>query len=545
VLALARTGARRLAAVGAGVLVTASLLVVNGWSFRGVSAAQHHSLIGAAWAFAQPTGWVLARPLAGATARAGRSGRLLLLLSWLAAVVLVVRADTSLRQAPAGARLVVRELAPATAGTLAALGGALEADGDGEPGWPAGGDCAPLDAGVSPAAAEIAGDGVDQNCLGGDADPADVAALAAQLRGSPVRPTAPPPAATRLLLVTVDALRHDAALPETWRRLEPRCTAFARAYATNSETTYAIDSLFASRFPSQGRFSAVGAFHVPVGDPAPRLPALLGAAGFATHAIAFHNRFDPRLGLTAGFDEVWTAEARPEVIFAEAGTAATDRAIARLDRRAPPWFLWVHYYDPHEPYILHDDAANPADTPFAAYLGEVAHTDRQIARLLDALGAGLDEVAVVLTADHGEAFGEHGHRFHGTDLFEEQIRVPLWVCPPRGRPLPPAAAPVSAIDIAPTLLDLAGVEAPAAFAGRSLLREAGSAPVFAEIIRGARMQAAIGVRHKLVRYLDGDVRLLFDLERDAAERVDLVGVDDVAQADLERLLDAWSALVAR
>jgi hypothetical protein len=544
VLALAREGSHRRVLLAIGGATTLAALAVNGWMFRGVSAPQHQSLVAAAWAFAVPTAWMLVRPIVAATARVRRQVLKLLALAWTAAFVFVVQADATLRDAPAGARLVVRELAPSAAATLAGLGPLFEVDGDGEPGWPVGGDCAALDGAVSPASPEIPGDGVDQNCLAGDPDAAAVEELARQLGGA--TEAAPrSPAASRILLVTIDALRFDAALPASAERLAGRCTEVARAYSTNSETTYAAYSLFASRFPSQGRFSEVGAFHVPVHDPAPRLPALLGAAGFATGAIAFHNRFDPRLALTAGFAEVWTAEARPEVIFAEAGTVATDRAIAWLRGREPPYFLWVHYYDPHEPYIAHEDVPFARDTPRSAYAGEVAHTDRQIVRLLDALGPALDDVALVLTADHGEAFGEHGRSFHGTDLFDEQIRVPLWVCPPRGWSLPADIDLASLVDVAPTLLDFAGVARPPSFVGRSLLRAATGAPAFAEIIRGARMQAAIVGHHKLVRYVEGDILLLFDLARDPGERADLVGVDDATQRELERALDTWAGLVAR
>ncbi|MFO0636281.1 MAG: sulfatase-like hydrolase/transferase [Nannocystaceae bacterium] len=318
-----------------------------------------------------------------------------------------------------------------------------------------------------------------------------------------------------------------------------------RAWSTNPETTFAIDSLFASRFPSQGRFRRVGPYHAPIDDPWPRLPALMSAAGLPSIAIAFHSRFDPRLGLTVGFDEIWLADPSPESMLGIAGPRITEHAIASLRDRSGPFFAWVHYYDPHEPYLPHPELALPQATPQQAYLAEVAATDREIVRLLDALGPAIDQLAIIVTADHGEAFGEHGKRFHATDLFEEQIRIPMWLCTPAGHPRPPPPRTASIIDVAPTVLELAGVARPPAFVGRSLLA-AGTAPIFAEMIGDARLQAAVfehdGRLHKLVRWVDDDVRLLFDLDRDPGESEDRLGDPDAPRQAAEALLDVFSAL---
>ena len=532
---------RRLA-IAVGLVVGVALAIANGWTYRGVNPQQHATLVLAVWSFLVPTIVAAARRLADDVPANPRPWRMLGVLSWGAALVFVVQSFHALRDAPAGARLVLRETAPAARATFDGLAPALELDGDGEAGWPVGGDCAPFDGAIAASRPEIAGDGIDQNCLAGDPNESDVAALAVQLAGPDSTTTR---RATRLLLVTIDALRHDARLPEMEARVGSRCTKLDRAYSTNNETTFASYSLFASRFPSQGVFTAVGPYTVPIHDPAPRLPGLLGEAGFATMAIAFHNRFDPRLGLTTGFADVWMTEATPEAIFAVAGETTTDRALAWLDGRAAPWMLWVHYYDPHEPYLVHPEVPLPEMTPRHAYDGEVEYTDRQIARLFDAL-AELDDIAIVVTADHGEAFGEHGTRFHGTDLFEEQIRIPMWICPPRDWPRAPAQPIASLVDVAPTMLELAGLPRPATFVGRSLLHGGdGDVPAFAESIVGARMQAVVAPPWKLVRYLDGDVRLLFDLDRDPAELDDRVGMDDAHLTRTSALLDAWAGLVAR
>ncbi|MBX7082316.1 MAG: sulfatase [Nannocystaceae bacterium] len=541
---LAARGRRRVAAVlQAGAAIAA--LGLDAWGFRGVLPLQHAMLVLWAWALGVPAAWIA---LAGVSRRVQAEPRAwsrLAVLGLAAVLVFVVQATVALRDAPAGARLVLREVTAGAAATLVLARPLLELDGDGEPSWPAGGDCAPLDGARASSAHEQAGNGVDDNCLAGDAAPQHVDGLARALAGSPA---ANATKATRILLLTIDALRADAQLPELARRLGDRCVQAERAWSTNPETTFAIDSLFASRFPSQGRFTRVGPYHAPIDDPWPRLPALMSAAGLPSIAIAFHSRFDPRLGLTVGFDEIWLADPSAESMLGLAGSRITEHAIAALRERSGPFFAWVHHYDPHEPYLPHPELPLPQGTPQQAYLAEVAATDRELVRLLDALGPAVDELAIIVTADHGEAFGEHGKRFHATDLFEEQIRIPLWLCPPVGHPRPPTPRTASIIDIAPTVLDLAGIARPREFVGRSLLSD-GAAPVFAEMIGDAHLQAAIaahdGRLHKLVRWVDDDVRLLFDLDRDPGETEDRLGDPEAPRDAAEALLDVFSALTGR
>jgi len=121
----------------------------------------------------------------------------------------------------------------------------------------------------------------------------------------------------------------------------------------------------------------------------------------------------------------------------------------------------------------------------------------------------------------------------------------MWVCPPPGWPRPPAHATASLLDVAPTLVELAGLARPPTFMGRSLLRATDDdVPVFAESIVGRRMRAVVLPPWKLVHWIDGDVRLLFDLDRDPAELDDRVGVADAELARLSALLDTWAGVVA-
>jgi choline-sulfatase len=183
--------------------------------------------------------------------------------------------------------------------------------------------------------------------------------------------------------------------------------------------------------------------------------------GFQTAAFVGSIVLDPGLGLAQGFD-VYDAPLRPWDRGAEGvhgaerpASEVVDRALEWLAERDPerPFFLWVHVYDPHDPY------APPVDfdaTAFEdAYLAEVAYADREIGRLLDVLreDGTLDDTIVVATSDHGEGFGAHGEVTHGVLCFEEMVHVPLIVRPEggltEGRV---SSANVSVVDVFGTLL---------------------------------------------------------------------------------------------
>ena len=155
----------------------------------------------------------------------------------------------------------------------------------------------------------------------------------------------------------------------------------------------------------------------------------------------------------------------------------SDRCSATAPRRSQPpnsgsrtrtsdrLFLFVHLYEPHKPY------APPARfAQYAPYDGEIAYADELVGRLLDRLRRRklFDRATIVLLADHGEGLGDHGEQEHGMFLYDETMHVPLIVKLPgqhRGRRV---AAPVQHIDVAPTLLALAGIAAPTDLHGRNL-----------------------------------------------------------------------------
>ncbi|MSP63717.1 MAG: hypothetical protein EXR72_25905 [Myxococcales bacterium] len=339
--------------------------------------------------------------------------------------------------------------------------------------------------------------------------------------GRPHAPTVALPVSTdaHLVLITVDALRpdhlgawgstrtiHGAPLTPAIDALAGRGVRFARTYAQAPHSAYSITSLLTSDY-----IASTTQLGLP---PPPTLAELLAAHGFHTEAffplgLFFNGRQE--LGSFAerrfGFARTttWDLDAR----------ALTDEVLKRLDalRRQgePRTFLWVHYFDAHEPYLRHPELDLGASA-VERYDSEIAFLDRELARLLAAL-ARLDRPTVVaLAADHGEEFKEHGGWYHGSSLYEEQVRVPLIVVAP-GLAARVVERPVELCDLAPTLLALLG-EPPAPSQrgdnlGAALLGVAEpDRPVFSEI-DGKRM-----VRR-------GDWKLIHDVRRDTSELYDL------------------------
>jgi len=181
--------------------------------------------------------------------------------------------------------------------------------------------------------------------------------------------------------------------------------------------------------------------------------------GYATAATVASFVLDRTFGLNQGFDtyhdvaSTSTAQNRDRV--ERRGDEVSADAIALLEQmRSKPFFLWVHFFDPHFPY---ESRFHADQWSHEAYADEVAFLDGQIGHILDALDRLklADNTLVIIVADHGEAFGEHGEIDHGYFLYETTVHVPLLM---RGKGMVPAAQRVAStvrtIDLAPTILDL-------------------------------------------------------------------------------------------
>ncbi len=367
-----------------------------------------------------------------------------------------------------------------------------------------------------------------------------------------------------IFLITVDTLRADHLGLYGYERPtspvldeffgEDRAAVYTRAYATSAHTAPSIVSILSGRWPTGHR---VRLFYQLLGDDVPVLPDLLPDTYVKAAVVSNMVLTSEAIGLSSRFDhydDFVDERESSRRIYERNARRTTDAALVWLvtapaDR---PIFLWVHYVDPHGPYrapedrparFQHDlpipfDPARMAKyqreagvvdggTYIDRYDEEIAYTDEQIGRLLEGLGRerDLDRAVVAFTADHGESMMEHERFFaHGYHVFEEIIRVPLMVRGP-GVAVGRDPAPVSGVDLLPTLLRFADVPLPGEIAGVPLGQEGGAPAerlLFAEggrekhhraVIRGNRKWIATADREALVRD-----RVVYDLERDPRER---------------------------
>lgn len=313
-----------------------------------------------------------------------------------------------------------------------------------------------------------------------------------------------------IVLVTLDTTRADA-LGNGWTpnldRLAQRGLLFETSFATAESTTPSHASLLTGLMVQQ--HGALGNRYV-LPDHNRTLAEFLRAEGYHTAAAVCAPHLHAGNGFGQGFDEFVQARRHSLV----EGRYAVEGLEALLEEwsagPARPLFLWLHLFDPHTPYISPQDfveqtvkhtglelpprEATPGQIPsFAAqqnkswlkgatslawarhrYQLGVAYADQLCGRFFEALDEhGVsDNAAILVTSDHGEAFGEHQLWFRHVSLFEPITRVPLILLPPPGSELATGrriADPVSGIDVLPTLLELAGAEAPAYLLGKSLV----------------------------------------------------------------------------
>ena len=401
------------------------------------------------------------------------------------------------------------------------------------------------------------------------------------------------PTAPNVVLVVIDTLRADhvgsygyaqAATPRL-DALAARGTRFAAARATSSWTLPSVASILTGRSPVEHGAERVG---IALGQGQVTLAETLAAVGYETAAFSANVVLvTPEVGIAQGFDRFDVLEipapadgSAPVGHIAERAATAdlvTDAALAWVKgRRDPsrPYFLYVHYFDPHASYapprayaerfgVAADDPLlgrgqnlvvrgnRPSDEVLATlrklYDAEIAFTDHEVGRLLDGLGVEREEApgsVVVVTADHGEEFGDHGGMEHGKTLFDEVLRVPLLVAGtglPGGRVV---ETPVSLVAIAPTLTELAGVQTAADGRGASLapvLRggEAAGGPVFATLSPPTAKHRSAAVEGTAKVILDrGFKTLLFDVARDPGERTNIADADLVRSEHLKGAIGA-------
>ncbi len=308
---------------------------------------------------------------------------------------------------------------------------------------------------------------------------------------SPPAPVASPkPRDWNVLLVSIDCLRADMPWAGYPRPIAPRLTELAaksvlytHAYSLSSYTSMSLGGLLGGRLPGEMRRD--GYFFGVYGKENVLFPELLQASGIHTLAAHAHGYFHDA-GFDQGFDrwEVvpnlkWNNTTDENITSPELEGIA-EKLLSEPKTSEGRFFAWFHFLDPHDQYMAHPGIGPYGNTPRDRYDAEVTFTDLYVGKLLDFVTAQPwgARTAIVVTADHGEAFGEHHQFVHGFELWENLVRVPLFFVVPGAAPRT-IDAPRSAIDLAPTILDLMGVPPStpadggdlASFEGKSLVGE--------------------------------------------------------------------------
>lgn len=428
---------------------------------------------------------------------------------------------------------------------------------------------------------------------------------------------------TSLVLLTCDALRADCtslhggpvATP-AFEALAERGVVFDQCHALAPWTLPSMLGMLSSSYPqsvspgvSEPEYlDELRQYRFPSGTET--LAELLQEKGYATAAfIANPLLYDPD-GLLRGFDRTELFGFRlhvrtgffsnlpvlqdalmavcPAIVRkrpADTTRVLTAYATEYVRRhRHQPFFLWVHYMDPHGPYdppdrfrrVLGDESVFCPSDPYwdppptdehgdiilaekdrthaeSLYRGEVQYVDEAIGQVvaeIEKLGIG-DRTVICVTSDHGEEFWDHGRYGHGQSLFNELTRVPLIITGPGIAPCT-VAEPVSALDVVPTLACLVGVEPQPGWRGQSLadmLRgepsRALERPCFTQatnpIVAREPLQTVVAWPHKLIRGLESGFSALYNIEVDPTESTNLSAQEPQTLSRLTTILEEWSA----
>jgi choline-sulfatase len=311
--------------------------------------------------------------------------------------------------------------------------------------------------------------------------------LSSQASGPPRKPapSSTDPIYPNIILITLDTTRADRmgflgskrGLTPNLDAMAKQGVAFSRAYAHVPITTASHATILTGTYP---QFNHVNDFGIPLSPRLPYLPDLLHAQGYHTGAFVGSLILDPLDGTAPGFDrgfEIYDARFhlrrhgmdRYKSVERRAGDVV-NHALAWLSQLPNgPFFLWVHLYDAHDPY----DPPPPFKARFASqpYDGEIAYADSAVGKLLDEIRKHdlYDETLIAVMADHGESLGAHGENTHGIFLYDETLHVPLLFKLPASHGAGKRIdARVRLVDVAPTILQEAGLPVPKEMQGESL-----------------------------------------------------------------------------
>lgn len=423
-------------------------------------------------------------------------------------------------------------------------------DRDGSSSFPFPADCAPFNGDIHPRATEIPGNGVDEDC-----DGLDVAV--GHYAPQRTRAKLDDRLKRNLVLLTLDATRSDHMgfmgyernTTPNLDRFAQRSTIFTAAFSQDSGTGPSLWSLMTGKTPFQARLENADRFPPQLAASERTLAEQLQSKGYDTVALLCGDVFGVKKekkswNIRRGFRVFREVCGRKGSMQAELVTKRAMTELKRLRKAKKPFFLWVHYLDPHHPYTQHpSDLFGP--TKLDGYDEEIHYTDHELGPLLRELSRGKDQPWVAITADHGENFGEHGTSPHARTLYREVTHVPLVIRAPHnlGRQVD---APVAVGDIHATFLELAAIAHPA---GVTMVSQA-AVVLGSEAADEGRLvfqensysrprrdaKALVGPRYHLIWDSTNDIYEFYDWVADPAEKDNLAGQGVERERELRQVL---------
>ena len=375
-----------------------------------------------------------------------------------------------------------------------------------------------------------------------------VAAIAASGAAKPV----PPPAAAapkRIVLVTIDTWRWDALGASGSGRVKtPNLDAFAlsglycrKAWSSATLTAPSHATLLTGLQPYRHGVRDNHGFRLAAGTRT--LAAALRDKGYATAAFVSAHPLARVSGLNDGFTTYDDLSAPGDLLSVvprwRKGSETIDAASVWLRTAPDRFFLWVHLYEPHDPYV----PPEPYRTAYreSPYFGEVAYTDELVGRLKAALGArGEKDALWIISGDHGEALHDHGESTHSLFVYDPTARVPLILWAP-GTIKAGALEYARLVDVAPTVLAIAGLPQTSGLDGRPLIGATAAGeprPAYVETMYAYLDFAAAPVRAMSdghYKVIDVPQREVYDLAKDPGETRNLAGQKPIAEAEALRV----------
>lgn len=324
---------------------------------------------------------------------------------------------------------------------------------------------------------------------------------------------------------------------------------FKKAFAQGDNTLPSLSSLMTSKYVTEIYWSNKKKF-LPLKKENLTFAEILKETGYNTYGIVTHSYFLPKLGFEQGFDnwDIDMVSTKDEIAFnQETSSIIYEKAKYILSnyKDKKPIFMWTHFFDPHDSYVLRTDASKFGFEQIDLYDNELNHTDIYLGKFIQSLkDLGIyDNSIIIICSDHGEGFNLHGYNLHGQSLYNDQIWVPLLIKFPDVKSQS-VDTEVALIDIIPTIVDYLNIDKNYAFSGDSLLNIINSSsktkPIYSlHYTTYKEFYSMIYNGYKLIYYPKQDLKQLYDIRVDMNEKNDLSEQNPEITYGLWKTMSEW------